>query len=121
MMPLMWLPTLLHALLMAVILAASHATLKWVAERQYDNYWQLLFNEWKGILLALSAYGFIFFYYVFVLRSAAVSLLYPVYTGLSVLFVVILGRWVFGETVGSTQWLGAAFLLVGIVLISSNR
>ena len=60
-MPVHWLPTLLHALLMAAILAASHATLKWVAERQYDNYWQLLLNEWKGVLLALSAYGFIFF------------------------------------------------------------
>ncbi len=120
-MPLMWVPTLFHALLMATILAASHATLKWVAEREYDNYWQLLLNEWKGVLLALSAYGFIFFYYVFVLRSAAVSLLYPVYTGLSVLFVVILGRWMFDETVGTTQWIGAAFLLLGIVLIGSNR
>lgn len=120
-MPLSGLTTLFHALLMATILAGSHATLKWVAEREYDNYWQLLLNEWKAVLLALSAYGFIFFYYVFVLRGAAVSLLYPVYTGLSVLFVVILGRWMFGETVGATQWLGAALLLAGIVLISSNR
>jgi small multidrug resistance pump len=73
------------------------------------------------VFAALAVYGFIFFYYILVLRSSPVSILYPVYTGLSVLFVLLIGRLVFSEPLTSVQVLGAGFVLMGIVLMGSGR
>jgi len=112
---------LLHALLLAGLLASSHAVLKWVSIQAHDTYSQLLLSQWKAIALALSVYGFIFFYYIVVLRSSPVSILYPVYTGLSVLFVLLVGRYVFHESVSSVQIAGACSILIGIVLMGSGR
>ena len=112
---------LTHALLLAALLATSHGVLKWVSIQAHDNYLQLMLTQWKGVLFALSLYGFIFFYYIVVLRGSPVSILYPVYTGLSVLFVLLLGRFVFHEPVGTAQMLGAGFILAGIVLMGSSR
>jgi small multidrug resistance pump len=44
-----------------------------------------------------------------------------VYTGLSVLFVLLIGRLVFSEPLTSVQVLGAGFVLMGIVLMGSGR
>ncbi len=111
---------LTHAAILATLLATSHAVLKWVSVQSHDNYVQLLLSQWKGVLLALSLYGFIFFYYIVVLRSSPVSILYPVYTGLSVLLVLLVGRFAFSEPISSAQMLGAGFILAGIVLMGGN-
>jgi small multidrug resistance pump len=116
-----YLSVLTHALLLATLLATSHAVLKWVSVQQHDNYIQLLQTQWKGVFLALSLYGFIFFYYIVVLRSSPVSILYPVYTGLSVLFVLLAGRFIFSEAISVTQVFGAICILAGIVLMGSGR
>ena len=73
------------------------------------------------IFAALALYGFIFFYYIVVLRSSPVSILYPVYTGLSVLFVLLAGRFYFSEPLSSVQIVGAGFVLMGIVLMGTGR
>jgi len=112
---------LTHAFLLALLLATSHAILKWVSVQAHDNYLQLLLTQWKGILLSLTMYGFIFFYYIVVLRSSPVSILYPVYTGLSVLFVLLVGRFAFSEPVSTAQVLGAGCILAGIVLMGANN
>jgi small multidrug resistance pump len=112
---------LMHALLLASLLAFSHGILKWVSIQAHDGYWQLLLTQWKGVLVALSIYGFIFFYYIVVLRSSPVSILYPVYTGLSVLLVLLAGRFVFQEPVGTAQVAGAVCILAGIVLMGGGR
>jgi len=111
---------LFNSLLLATLLASSHGVLKWVADQSQDDYSQLL-AQWKYIGLALSIYGFIFFYYILVLRSSPVSLLYPVYTGLSVIFVLFVGRIFFDEPVGIFQALGVLAIVVGIVLLGLGR
>ncbi len=115
-----YLVLLMHAAILATLLAASHALLKWVSVQAHDNYIQLLLSQWKGVLLALSIYGFIFFYYIIILRSSPVSILYPVYTGLSVLLVLLAGRFIFSEPINLAQMLGAGFILTGIILMGSN-
>ncbi|WP_058020777.1 DMT family transporter [Pseudohongiella spirulinae] len=112
---------LMHAFLLASLLAFSHGILKWVSVQAHDDYWQLMLTQWKGVLAALAIYGFIFFYYILVLRSSPVSILYPVYTGLSVLFVLVAGRLVFQEPVGIPQVAGAVCILAGIVLMGGGR
>lgn len=110
-----------HASLLALLLASSHALLKWVSMQAHDNYLQLLLTQWKGIVVSLGIYGFVFFYYIVVLRSSPVSTLYPVYTGMSVLLVLLAGRLLFAEPVSGLQVLGASFILVGIFLMGANQ
>lgn len=112
---------LMHALVLATLLASSHGLLKWVSSQPHDNYIQMLLANWKAVFAALSVYGFIFFYYILVLRSSPVSILYPVYTGLSVLFVLLIGRLVFSEPLTSVQVFGAALVLAGIILMGSGK
>lgn len=112
---------LTHAFLLAFLLASSHALLKWVSLQTHANYTELLLRQWQPIMASLAIYGLVFFYYILVLRSSPVSTLYPVYTGLSVLLVMLAGRTLFAEPLGSGQLLGAAFILLGIVLMGMNR
>ncbi|MBQ13621.1 MAG: SMR family transporter [Gammaproteobacteria bacterium] len=108
---------LLHAFLLAFLLASSHALLKWVSIQSHENYLELLLRQWFPITVALAVYGIVFFYYILVLRSSPVSILYPIYTGLSVLFVMIAGRILFNEILTSWQVFGAALVLAGIMLM----
>lgn len=110
----------MHAMILALLLASSHGLLKWVSLQRHENYIELLFDQWKAIILSLTIYGVVFFYYILVLRSSPVSTLYPIYTGLSVLLVLLIGRVVFSEPVGGYQMLGAAFILTGIVLMGGD-
>ena len=110
-----------HALILATLLASSHALLKWVSVQPNNGYVDMLLSQWKGVFAALALYGFIFFYYIVVLRSSPVSILYPVYTGLSVLFVLLVGRYVFSEPLTTMQVLGAGFVLTGIILMGAGR
>lgn len=112
---------LMHAVLLATLLASSHGLLKWVSSQPHETPIQMLLQHWKAVFAALALYGFIFFYYILVLRSSPVSLLYPVYTGLSVLLVLLMGRLVFSEPLTSVQVFGAGFVLIGIVLMGSGR
>ncbi|MEQ8313575.1 MAG: EamA family transporter [Gammaproteobacteria bacterium] len=112
-----FLPLIMHAFLLAAILSSSHSVLKWVSVQANNNYWELLLAQWKYIFLALSLYGLVFFYYIFVLRSSPISTLYPIYTGLSVLFVMLLGYLVFGEVVTLSRTIGALLILAGIVVM----
>lgn len=91
-----------HALALAILLASSHALLKWVSIQPHENYLDLLMRQWFVIMSSLAIYGLVFFYYILVLRSSPVSTLYPVYTGLSVLFVMLIGKFLFDEAL--TLW-----------------
>ncbi len=115
-----FLPLFIHSFLLAAILSLSHAVLKWVSIQENENYWQLLLEQWKYILLALSLYGLVFFYYIFVLRSSPISSLYPIYTGLSVFFVMLLGAMVFQEAITFSRAVGALLILSGIVIMGWN-
>jgi multidrug transporter EmrE-like cation transporter len=110
----------IHAFTLASLLAISHGVLKWVSVQAHDNYMELLLGQWKYILLALLMYGLVFFYYIFVLRSSPISTLYPIYTGLSVLFVMFLGAVVFNEVIRGFHMAGAALILSGIVIMGWN-
>ena len=109
--------TLRYRALLALLLASSHGLLKWVSVQSHSNYLQLMLEQWRYVLISLMIYGLVFFYYILVLRSSPVSTLYPVYTGLSVLFVLLVGRFVFHEVVSVYQIAGAALILAGIVLM----
>jgi len=103
--------------LLAALLASSHGLLKWVSMQKSENYIKLLGEHWCIIGLALAIYAGIFFYYIFILKSMALSIIYPLYTGLSLLFVFLLGVLVFHEHLDAFQGLGSLFIIIGIVLM----
>ena len=111
---------LAHSILLASLLAFSHGLLKWVSGQAHDNYFELLVEHWLYVLLSLSVYGLVFFYYIFVLRGSPISTLYPIYTSLSVLFVMLIGRFVFLEVVSVYQIIGAGLILAGIVVMGGS-
>jgi small multidrug resistance pump len=111
------LPLIANAVLLASLLTLSHAVLKWVSIQAAGNYLELITRYWWAVGGALLIYGFIFFYYIVVLRSQALSQLYPIYTGLSLLLVTLAGVLFFAESLSLLQVLGAGLIVVGIVLM----
>lgn len=101
------------------MLAFSHGLLKWVATREASNYMETLEKYWLFIGISISVYFFIFLYYAYILRTISISYLYPVYTGLSIVFVAAVGVFGFEESFGSKQAAGVLFILVGVYLTTS--
>lgn len=110
-------PLLANAILLSLLLAASHAVLKWVSIQAAGNYLELITRYWWAVGGALLVYGFIFFYYIVVLRTQALSQLYPIYTGLSLVLVTLAGVLFFAESLSGSQAVGAGLIVVGIVLM----
>jgi len=118
--PTNFLQLIMHALLLSILLASSHAILKWVSIQAHQNYSQLIYEQWKAVFLSLIIYGLVFFYYIVVLRSSPLSFLYPIYTGISVVMIMAVGRFYFDEPFGVYQYAGTACILIGIMLIGTS-
>ena len=116
----MWITSILNALLLATLLAFSHGLLKWVSAHSSNSYMQTLSEYWWVITIAIGIYVGIFFYYAYVLRTVPIGILYPTYTGLSVVFVFLIGIWLFGEPVSLVQVLGCAVIIAGVAMVSGS-
>lgn len=69
---------------------------------------------------ALVLYMLIFLYYGYLLQRFRLSVFYPVYTTLSILFVFISGVLFFSEGLTVKAVVGIVFMLVGVVLLSTG-
>lgn len=110
--------TLIVAIGLAVTLALSHMILKRIANEGDDSLLHMFINHHEKFILALTLYFFVFVAYSIALRQMSLSILYPVYTGLSMLCVVAIGVWVFNERLVTAQYVGIIFILLGISLLS---
>lgn len=115
------LSSLANALLLAVMLSFSHALLKWLSVQNAESHLQLLLRHWWILGLAIGIYVLIFLYYTYVLSYASISILYPVYTGLSILFVFLIGVVYFKEPYSGQHLLGCLLVVLGIFLMSGVR
>jgi drug/metabolite transporter (DMT)-like permease len=68
-----------------------------------------------ALLLALALYGLTTVLWVFVLRSAPLSIAYPLYA-LVFLLVPILEHFVFGETLTWNSLVGGAVIMLGVMI-----
>lgn len=109
-----------NSVILATLLALSHGTLKWVSAQPHEGFFELLWHYWWQIGLALSVYGFLFFYYFYILRWFDIAVLYSVYTGLAILFVALLGVFHFGEQLSTLQMIGCALIVGGVVLMGQG-
>lgn len=109
---------ILHATTLALLLVLSHGILRWIAEQRSASYWTMLVEYWIWFALALAIYGFVFLYYTYVLRTIGIALLYPTYTGLSVILVFLVGVFYFNESVSVAQVVGCLLIVLGVILVA---
>jgi small multidrug resistance pump len=104
---------LTSALLLSVVLTLSHALLRAAA-----LYTPFALPWFIRVAPALLLYGVVFIVYTFLLKYFYISLLYPIYTAISIIGVSLVGIAYFGESFTYSKLIGMTFLLLGISLIS---
>lgn len=107
-----------NSVFLAVLLVLAHGLLKWVAAHPADSYLALLIAHWPVVFVSIGLYGFVFFYYAHLLKRLDISQLYPAYTGLSIVFLLLMGVVVFGEKVTLIQTAGCTMIIGGTFLVS---
>jgi small multidrug resistance pump len=106
------------AALLAGVLALSHALMRTIGMRSSQKgLMDMLLSNWHLFLAALALYGFVFVYYTAALRHQKLALLYPLYTGLSVMLVLAAGVYHFGEGLSGPQIVGCLLMAAGIFMI----
>jgi small multidrug resistance pump len=110
--------TLIASALLAAALALSHGLLR--AAALLDPGAPMFAHAWR-IGAALVLYGLIFAVYTYLLRWFELSLIYPLYTGLSVVLVFLTGVYFFAETMTPQRAGGMALIVLGVALISGSQ
>jgi multidrug transporter EmrE-like cation transporter len=108
---------ILNALLLAFLLAASQGFLKWAARQRATPSFTILSKRTLGIGISLGIYGVVMLLYIHVLRSQDITKLYPAYTGLAILLVMLMGILFFKEKPTKSQMLGCIMIIAGVYLI----
>lgn len=104
---------LCSALALSLVLTLSHALLR--AAAAYPP----LASPWlMRVGIALFLYALVFFAYAILLKHFDISILFPVYTALSIAGVSIVGILYFGEAFSLSKLLGLCTLLVGVAILS---
>lgn len=107
-----------NAVLLATLLVFAHALLKWVAQHPAETYTSLLITYWPVIFFSIAVYCFVFFYYAYLLKKIEITQLYPAYTGLSIIFLLMVGVVIFHENITWSQIIGCLLIIGGLFLIS---
>ncbi len=108
---------LANAAALSVVLTLSHAILKWVTRQPHAGFVDLLQARGGWVLLALALYGGVFLWYLDALRRFDMSVLFPVYTGITLILVALVGVLVFGERLAWAQMGGVLLIVAGVFLL----
>ena len=111
---------LFNALALAVVLALSHAMLKWVSQQPHAGFVDLLAQQWLVVGMALALYGGVFVWYLHALRRFDMAVLYPTYTSLTLILVALAGVLLFGERLGAGQIGGIVLIAAGVFLLQGK-
>jgi small multidrug resistance pump len=106
------------AALLALLLTVSHILLKITSTSSSNSAIDMYIDNAGKILIALVIYFGVFLIYPYVLRFFPISVIFPIYTGLTMLLVMISGSAFFGEKIQLIQYIGAVLLVSGIALIT---
>lgn len=117
-------PTISHisiiikSIFLSVLIVIAHGLFKWVAQHPAESYLSLWLTYWPVLLVSIVLYFFVFFYYAHLLKTTQITLLYPIYTGLSIVILLLVGKAVFNETVSLIQVAGCFLIITGIFCVS---
>lgn len=107
-------------LLLSSLLASSHGLLKWAARHATPGPFSIFSKHSIGIGASLGIYGLVMLLYIYVLRTQDITKLYPAYTGLSILLVLLIGVLFFHEKLTKLQITGCVAIIIGICLIGKQ-
>lgn len=110
-------PMIIDVLLLSSLLATSHGVLKWSAQHATNDPFSVFSKHSMGVGTSLSIYGLVMLIYIHVLRTQDITRLYPAYTGLSILLVLLIGVLFFRERLTNIQIAGCLMIIVGVCLI----
>lgn len=80
----------------------------------FDGLLQILFNKW--MLAALTLYGLLTVYWVWVISFTPLSIAYP-FVVFSILLTSLMSNCIYGEVITARYFVGLALLLAGVVCI----
>ena len=112
---------LFNAGALAVVLTVSHGLLKWVSQQPHADLADLLWRQGAVVVAALALYGGVFVWYLHALRSFDMAVLFPIYTGLTLVLVALVGVLLFGERLSAAQGAGIVLIVVGVFLLTRGR
>ena len=92
--------------------------LKKGADRLRFNLKSIIRN--KQLILGFILYGLGTVLYIFALRGAELSILYPL-VSLTYVFIAILSQLILKEKMNRYKWLGIALILIGVSLIGLGK
>jgi len=111
-------PFVANAVGLAFILAISHALLRHGATLGQAPF---AFPRIAYTAAAMLIYVALFFYYSQLLQRFAMSRLYPIYSGLSILFVYVFGTLLFRESFSFRGLVGTTLIIVGVLAITTEQ
>ncbi|MFC2134814.1 EamA family transporter [Bacteroidota bacterium] len=82
----------------------------------HRHFWKNLHNNHK-LILGIFLFGVSSIFYVWALKFAELSLVYPV-TSLSYVWISFMSIKFLGEKMNNYKWLGIIFIIVGVFLIT---
>jgi len=112
------LTSVVNAIFLACLLTFSHGLLRWLSTQEAGSFVNCALQNWRVTGTAIAIYIFIFFYYAYILKFISISVLYPVYTGLSIIFVFLMGTFFFHEPYSMRHIIGCVLIIAGIYLVS---
>lgn len=80
--------------------------------------WSGLITQWQ-VPVAVVMYAAGAFLWMIVLSRESVSYAYP-FLGLTYVLILLVDRFVFGEQVGVSRWIGTALVASGILLVARS-
>jgi len=83
----------------------------------WDFFKGLLSWEFIGAIAALISGGLL---WLDLLKRLDLGLLYPISTGITFILMLFTAMYMFGEQVPLMRWVGAAVILIGIIIISRS-
>ena len=108
---------LVNAAALALVLTTAHALLKWASQKPHATFIELLMSQGAVVAIALALYGGVFMWYLHALRKFEMSQLFPLYTGLTLILVAVVGVLLFHERLSPMQVGGIALIIGGLFLL----
>ncbi|MEM9048021.1 MAG: SMR family transporter [Pseudomonadota bacterium] len=96
--------------LMLAVLAETAATAALQASAQFTRLWPSV--------AVVVGYGTAFYFMSLTLRYMPVGIVYAIWSGLGILFIAIIGYFVFAQKLDLPALLGIALILAGILVIN---
>ncbi|MEP7062269.1 MAG: hypothetical protein ABI881_07710 [Betaproteobacteria bacterium] len=111
---------LVNAAALALVLTTAHALLKWASQKPHTTFVELLTSQAPVVTLALALYGGVFLWYLHALRKFEMSELFPLYTGLTLILVALVGVMWFHERLSPLQFGGIGLIVGGLFLLQQG-